>query len=601
MRDIELKNLRFGHEEGAPPSVVNVRQVGRDDGLDALAASIDAHGLIQPLTVVPGDNGKVYVVDGNRRLAALRLLEQAEKMKPAECIPVVIAPDEGSAREIGLAANVMRAALHPADQYVAFQQLSEEGQDEAAIARRFGMPPIQVRRILAIGSLSPKVIDAWRVGDFGRDESGVVRAFTMAPDHAEQDRVLAKLSKAGQLYPHIIRRALGADDGEAAKHLKVAGIDAYRAAGGRMVEDLFGDDHAVLDPALAKKLATEALQAECFRLMTTGWSWAKLAGELPENAGWNWSILPSPPKKVAKGEAKRIKELDAVIEETRHQDPAVFRAAVAERDGIQQAQVERSYGDAEKAKSGCIVSIGHYGAIQIKFGVVDPKTQKPERASTSRSRASGEEASAPTLSNALVHRLSVQMTLGLQAAVKSHPHVALAMLLAGASCSTVQNSPVRVRLDGFGSTTYRPDGESFHDLFERFVGMTLEQLAEAAAEIASQAITFEAHQAGNPIATHPGAIAITSALDPARTAEAMSSAFDATDYFGSASKPIVLKAIEEALNPDEARKAGKLKKAELVQFAVGNVVGKGWLPPEIRPATYSGPGAPSAPMAQAAE
>lgn len=71
--------------------------------------------------------------------------------------------------------------------------------------------------------------------------------------------------------------------------------------------------------------------------------------------------------------------------------------------------------------------------------------------------------------------------------------------------------------------------------------------------------------------------------------EALRQTFDAQDYFSGAAKPIVITAIREALNEDEARKADKLKKAELVGYAVSNVVPTGWLPPELRPATYSGP------------
>lgn len=599
MRDIELKNLRFGHEDGAPPDVINVRRVGRDDGIDALAASIEAHGLIQPLTVIPGANGLFYTIDGNRRLAAMRRLEEAGKMPATAGIPFVIAPDESSAREVGLAANVMRAPLHEADQYEAFHELADGGVTEDAIASRFGIEPKRVRKIVALGQLSPKILAAWRAGELGRDPADTVRAFTLAPSLKDQERVFEKCQKGGGFWGHSIRKEFGADRGDATKHLRLVGIETYRAAGGRVVEDLFGDDHAIQDPALASKLAKEKLQVECDRLIAAGWSWAKRDDQLPDGARYSWSIVSPPVPKFTRAESKRLKKLEGISVEHRERDET--DTTEEERTEIGRTAKERSYNDEDKARSGCIVSCGHRGDLDVRYGVIDPKTQRPERAAPSRARAGDEDSAGPTLSNALAHRLSVQMTLGLQEAVKSHPHAALAMLLAGASCSTVQNSPVRVSLGGLGSTTYRPDGESFHDLFGRLVDMTLEQLAEAAAQIVPSAITFETQNALTPIATHPGAIAITTALDPERTADAISAAFDAADYFASASKPFVMKAIEEAVNADEARKAGKLKKSELVEFAVANVKGTGWLPPEIRPATYSGPGAAAAPMAQAAE
>ena len=50
------------------PSAANMRRLNSEAGLDALAASIRAHGLIQNLTVRPAKGGKFEVVAGARRL-----------------------------------------------------------------------------------------------------------------------------------------------------------------------------------------------------------------------------------------------------------------------------------------------------------------------------------------------------------------------------------------------------------------------------------------------------------------------------------------------------------------------------------------------------
>lgn len=52
------------------PSPANVRKTGGNDGIEELAASIEAHGLLQNLQVRPGPKGKFEVVAGMRRLAA---------------------------------------------------------------------------------------------------------------------------------------------------------------------------------------------------------------------------------------------------------------------------------------------------------------------------------------------------------------------------------------------------------------------------------------------------------------------------------------------------------------------------------------------------
>lgn len=83
---------------------------------------------------------------------------------------------------------------------------------------------------------------------------------------------------------------------------------------------------------------------------------------------------------------------------------------------------------------------------------------------------------------------------------------------------------------------------------------------------------------------------LDAAIDPDRMSAALRASFDAADYFNGVAKPFVIQAIREAVNDDEARKAEKLKKKELVEFAVKNVQPIGWLPSELRCATYSGPG-----------
>lgn len=103
------------------PSAVNVRKTGREVGIDQLAASIAAHGLLHPLTVAPElgnsgkPNGKYAVIAGGRRFAALKLLVKQKRLaKDAtiSCVPIVEA-----GTEISLAENVTQAPMHPADQY----------------------------------------------------------------------------------------------------------------------------------------------------------------------------------------------------------------------------------------------------------------------------------------------------------------------------------------------------------------------------------------------------------------------------------------------------------------------------------------------------
>ena len=63
------------------PSPANVRKTGVKIGIDELAASIAAHGLLQNLQVRPSKDGKYQVIAGGRRLAALKLLAKRKPRK----------------------------------------------------------------------------------------------------------------------------------------------------------------------------------------------------------------------------------------------------------------------------------------------------------------------------------------------------------------------------------------------------------------------------------------------------------------------------------------------------------------------------------------
>jgi len=63
----------------------NVRRTKASDGIDELAASIAAHGLLQSLVVREGKRGKYQVIAGQRRYLALRLLvEEPRRLRTRE-------------------------------------------------------------------------------------------------------------------------------------------------------------------------------------------------------------------------------------------------------------------------------------------------------------------------------------------------------------------------------------------------------------------------------------------------------------------------------------------------------------------------------------
>src|SRR5262249_18424181 len=86
----------------------------------ALAASIAAHGLLEPLVVRP-ENGHYRVVAGDRRLKALRRVHQDGRVK----VPCVVREvEQEEAEELGLAENYCRAGMHALDEAERFAKLA---------------------------------------------------------------------------------------------------------------------------------------------------------------------------------------------------------------------------------------------------------------------------------------------------------------------------------------------------------------------------------------------------------------------------------------------------------------------------------------------
>lgn len=572
-----------------PDESINARRTRSNEGLDELKASIRAHGLIQALRVRHAEDGKARIIAGHRRHRVLCELatdgDTAAGVLVTDefLVPVVFGDvDDVTAREISQAENLIRLPQHEADTYQTFRDLADRGLDEAQIAARFGIDPKRVKRMLALGRLSPLILDAWRDGSL--DERGrafeTVRAFTLAPSIEEQERVFKKLSKDRNLHGHAVMLAFGGADHEIKKWVKIAGLDAYKAAGGAVTTDLFGDDHIVADKALMHRIAEESIQAKLDGLKAEGWSWVSTDKDLGYYWKHSWKREKPGDGKATADEKKRIKKLEK-----------------AEAKGTEGAKVElgallieiasRQWTPEQLGKAGAVVEIGYHGDVEIVRGVVKPAPEKKASSSSGEPKEKGP----PTISNALHQRLSAQATLAVRQALQDEPRVGLVALLAGFMTHRRMHSdsPVRVYHEGFAKA-HGQDKETFASVFARLSAMTDQELLEVAASCAADAVHMERPHVGRaPFDADAGPLAAS--ISAGRLTAALQATFDAADYFSGASKPFVVAAIREALNDDEARKADKMKKAELTAFALANVPQTGWLPPELRAPTYTGPGA----------
>ena len=99
--------------------------------IEALAASIHAKGMLQNLVVEPErdatgkETGCYFVTAGEGRRLAQLLRARRRQIKKTEPIRCVV-DATNDPHEISLDENVTRTEMHPADQFDAFQRLSEE-------------------------------------------------------------------------------------------------------------------------------------------------------------------------------------------------------------------------------------------------------------------------------------------------------------------------------------------------------------------------------------------------------------------------------------------------------------------------------------------
>src|SRR5262245_7990266 len=99
-------------------SPLNARRTVASGTADDLKASILAHGLMQNLVVTEGDDGTFRVIEGARRMEAIKALQAEGKLPADYAVPCQIRGEE-IALESSLAANTVRLAMHPADEFEA--------------------------------------------------------------------------------------------------------------------------------------------------------------------------------------------------------------------------------------------------------------------------------------------------------------------------------------------------------------------------------------------------------------------------------------------------------------------------------------------------
>ena len=446
----------------------NVRRVKAGVSIEELTESIARRGLIQSLHVRPvldgdgAETGMFEVPAGGRRYRALELLVKQKRLAKTATVPCVIgdANSDILIDEVSLVENMERAPLHPLDQFRAFQAMRDKGMTEEAIAAAFFVSGTVVKQRLRLTSVSPALLEIYADDGMTLEQ---LMAFTVSPDHARQEQVWDAIKDSWQKEPYQIRRMLTETAVRASdKRAVFVGVDAYEAAGGIMLRDLFQSDDGgwLQDPALLDRMVAEKLKTAADQVAEEGWKWIEVAVSFPYGHDHNLRELAGATvdltdEERATREALR-EEYDRIEAEYSEADelPDAIDQRLGEIEQALEAFENRSvsYDQADIAIAGAFVSLDADGSLSIDRGYV--RAEDEPQAEPDGEASEGDQPDTPTVQRAvitiggkpaepeddeedgikplperLVIELTAHRTLALRNALAEHPHVAMTMLL----------------------------------------------------------------------------------------------------------------------------------------------------------------------------
>ncbi len=144
-----------------------IRQTLDKEPLEELAASIKMHGILQPLVVEPGDEGRYKLQIGKRRMAAARMIG-------LETVPAIVLDSTLGAEEsltMRLVENLHREDLNDLDEAEAYSTLKEMGIKVSEIASLVGKERSYVSHSMRLLGLHPKVREAVRQNELPREHA----------------------------------------------------------------------------------------------------------------------------------------------------------------------------------------------------------------------------------------------------------------------------------------------------------------------------------------------------------------------------------------------------------------------------------------------
>jgi ParB family chromosome partitioning protein len=197
LREIAIELIR--------PNPQQPRTEFDSEQLTALAESIKARGVLQPIVVRPLPGGSYELIAGERRLRAAKLAD-------LNTIPAVVRETDDTERlELALIENMARADLNPVEEARACATLVEDlGLTKEELGRRVGRSRSAVSNLVRLLELPDEVLAA--IGD-GRLSEGHGRALLRTRDQVTRRRLAGDAIAGGWSVRETEDRARLAEEG----------------------------------------------------------------------------------------------------------------------------------------------------------------------------------------------------------------------------------------------------------------------------------------------------------------------------------------------------------------------------------------------------
>jgi ParB family chromosome partitioning protein len=181
------------------PNPDQPRKEFNGESLLALAESIEAKGVLQPLVVRALPGGTYELIAGERRL-------RASKIAKLEEVPAMIRDAEGSERlELALLENVAREDLNPVDEARACATLVDDlGVSKAELASRIGKSRPAVANAIRLLDLPDDVLELIEKAELTGAHG---RALLMTRDNESRRRLAREALAAGWSVKETEKRA----------------------------------------------------------------------------------------------------------------------------------------------------------------------------------------------------------------------------------------------------------------------------------------------------------------------------------------------------------------------------------------------------------